>query len=163
MDLSNLAGKLDMSISIKNYQKIFNIDLTRIRRSLKKLVKELNCLDREICLLIVDDNYIKNLNAYYLHRDYPTNVMSFTLSDGEFGNINPQILGDIVISVETAHRDAVAGNIDFMDEMEFLMIHGLLHLVGYNHENTNTEKTSQMMTLERKLFFLLRHYHLDCE
>lgn len=130
-----------MSISIKNYQKLFNVDLARIRRSLKRLMKELNNKEREVCLLIVDDNYIKNLNNYYLQRNRPTNVISFTLSEGEFGNINPQILGDIVISVETAYRDAVAGNIDLMDEMEFLLIHGLLHLVGYNHENTSAKKS----------------------
>jgi probable rRNA maturation factor len=150
-------------ISIRNYQTLFNVDLRRIRRSLQRLINRLDCNDRELCLLIVDDNYIKTLNDYYLNRNYPTNVISFALSEGEFGDINPQILGDIVISVETAYRDAVIGNIDFMDEMEFLLIHGLLHLLGYNHENTSTEETIKMRALEKDLFFLLRRYHLDRE
>jgi probable rRNA maturation factor len=150
-------------ISIRNYQTLLNVDVRRIRRSLQRLINSLDSDDREICLLIVDDNYIKTLNDYYLNRNYPTNVISFALSEGEFGDINPQILGDIVISVETAYRDAVIGNIDFMDEMEFLLIHGLLHLLGYNHENTSTEETIKMRALEKDLFFLLRRYHLDRE
>ncbi len=83
------------------------------------------------------------------------------MTEGEFGNINPKILGDIVISVETASRDASTGQIDLMDELDFLLIHGLLHLLGYNHENTSAEKSREMNARERELFFLLRHYHLD--
>ena len=107
---------------------------------MKRLLKELNCDDRAIGLLLVDDNEIQKLNNAYLNRNKPTNVLSFAMTEGEFGNINPQILGDIVISVETASRDAVISHIDLMDELEFLIIHGLLHLLGYDHENTSAEK-----------------------
>ena len=150
-----------MPISIENRQALFNIDLHRVRRNLKTLLKELHCDDREIGLLLVDDNQIQKLNNDYLNRNFPTNVISFAMTEGEFGNINPQLLGDIVISVETASRDALTGQIDLMDELDFLLIHGLLHLLGYNHEDTSAEKAREMNAREQELFFLLRHYHLD--
>lgn len=150
-----------MPVSIENLQTLFNIDLRRIRRSIRILLKELHCGDREIGLLFVDDTQIQKLNNEYLSRNFATNVISFSMTEGEFGNINPQILGDIVISVETAHRDASNSQIDLMDELDFLIIHGFLHLLGYNHEGTSAEKTREMKTREHELFFLLRHYHLD--
>jgi len=61
--------------------------------------------------------------------------------------------------VETASRDAQAGNIDFMDEMEFLLIHGLLHLLGYNHEEVGPDKSREMKDKEQELFYRLRQYH----
>jgi probable rRNA maturation factor len=151
----------DMIVSIENNQKFLKVDLTRVRRSLKQLLKELHSEDREISLLLVDDEQIKEINKTYLHRDCSTNVISFSMTEGEFSDINPQILGDIVISVETASRDAISANIDLMDEVEFLLIHGLLHLHRFNHENTSVEKVREMNTREQELFFLLRHYHLD--
>jgi probable rRNA maturation factor len=151
----------DMIVSIENNQKFLKVDLTRVRRSLKRLLKELHSEDREISLLLVDDEQIKEINKTYLHRDCSTNVISFSMTEGEFSDINPQILGDIVISVETASRDAISANIDLMDEVEFLIIHGLLHLHRFNHENTSVEKAKEMNTREQELFFLLRHYHID--
>ncbi len=150
-----------MSVTIHNHQKLFKIDLRRIRNNLKRLLKELNCDDRAIGLLLVDDSEIKKLNNAYLCRNKPTNVLSFAMTEGEFGNINPQLLGDIVISVQTAYRDAMIGRIDLMDEVEFLMIHGLLHLLGHDHENTSAEKADEMTACERQLFYLLRGYYLD--
>lgn len=150
-----------MPVTIHNHQKLFKIDLRRIRKSLKRLLKELKCDDREIGLLLVDDKEILKLNNAYLNRNKPTNVLSFAMTEGEFGNVNPQILGDIVISVQTAYRDAMLGHIDLMDELEFLVIHGLLHLLGHDHVNTSVEKAEEMTSCERELFYLLRGYYLD--
>lgn len=150
-----------MPVTIHNHQELFKIDLSRIRKSLKRLLKELNCDDRAIGLLLVDDDEIQKLNNAYLNRNKPTNVLSFAMTEGEFGNINPQVLGDIVISVQTAYRDAVIGHIDLMDEVEFLVIHGLLHLLGHDHENTSAKKAEEMTSVEQELFYLLRGYYLD--
>jgi len=150
-----------MSISIQNRQKLLSVDLGRVRRSLKRLLKELGFKDSEVSLLLVDDDQIREINKDYLQRDRPTNVISFAMTEGAFGDVHPEILGDIILSVETASRDAVAYDIDFMDEVEFLLIHGLLHLVGYNHENVESREVEKMKKMERELFFLRRHYHLD--
>jgi probable rRNA maturation factor len=150
-----------ISVSIQNQQKLLTVDVGRVRRSLKRLLKELDCKDIEINILFVDDDQIRQMNKRYLQRDHPTNVISFAMTEGAFGDVHPEILGDIILSVETAARDALTGHLDFMDEVEFLLIHGLLHLLGYNHENTCSDEAEKMKTREGELFFLLRHYHLD--
>jgi probable rRNA maturation factor len=150
-----------MSISIQNRQKQQEVDVHRVRRSLKRLLKELAREGYDISLLLVDDDQIREFNKTYLKRDYPTNVISFAMTEGAFGDVHPEILGDIILSVEMAARDALTGHLDFMDEVEFLLIHGLLHLLGYNHENTGADEAEKMKKRERELFFMLRHYELQ--
>ncbi len=150
-----------MTISIRNRQKRLAVDVGRVRRSLTRLLQELGVEESEVSLLLVDDAQIRELNRDYLHRDRPTNVISFAMNEGAFGDVHPEILGDIILSVETASRDAIACGIHFMDEVEFLVIHGLLHLLGYNHENVDISDAKKMKKMERELFFLRMHYHLD--
>ena len=150
-----------MTISIRNRHKRLAVDVGRVRRSLTRLLQELGVEESEVSLLLVDDAQIREINRDYLHRDRPTNVISFAMNEGAFGDVHPEILGDIILSVETASRDAIACGIDFMDEVEFLVIHGLLHLLGYNHENVEISEVKKMKKLERELFFLRMHYHLD--
>ena len=150
-----------MTVCIRNIQKKQTINTSRLRRSLKRLLKELDVEDHEVSVLITDDKQITKINREYLDRDRSTNVISFAMTEGFSGDIHPEILGDIVISAETALRDAAAAELPFNDELEFLLIHGLLHLLGYNHENTTQEETQRMKRMERKLFYHLRRYNLD--
>jgi len=125
------------------------------------LLLHTGCSDREISLLFVDDDEITEINRRYLRRNHATNVISFSFLEGEFSGINPVILGDIVISVDTALRDAVNGGIPLEDELDFLIIHGLLHILGYNHENNQDEEKERMQKKEQELFFLLHGYPLE--
>ena len=125
---------------------------------MKKILNLLDCDDKEISLLFVDDDEIRKINHLYLNRDYPTNVISFSLSEGEFGNVNPHILGDIVISVETALNDSEEAGIHLNDELDFLMIHGILHLLEYDHENTTEDEIQKMEKKEQELFNILKEY-----
>jgi len=128
---------------------------------MSKIMNYLNCRDMLISLLFVDDDEITDINRRYLNRDYPTNVLAFSLAAGEFGNINPNILGDIVISTDTAYRDACKSGIEFNDELAFLMIHGILHLLNYDHEGASPGKTQEMKKKERELFYLLKGYEIQ--
>jgi probable rRNA maturation factor len=150
-----------VTVSLRNKQKKEKIDVSRLRRNLKRLLKKLEREDAEVSVLIVDDGQIQSINRDYLDRDRPTNVISFAMTEGLGGDIHPEILGDIIISAETAARDAASGGLELMDEMDFLLIHGLLHLIGYNHENSSPEETERMKSKEQELFFLLRHYSID--
>lgn len=107
--------------------------------------------DKEISIVFVDDKKIKEINSKYLNRDYPTNVISFPMREGAFSEINPYLLGDIVISVETAIRDAQEASISPYDEILFLLIHGFLHLIGYDHEK-DPLKAKEMEAKEKELF-----------
>ncbi|MDD4356351.1 MAG: rRNA maturation RNase YbeY [Smithellaceae bacterium] len=144
-----------MKIQIENQQKRIKIDKRKIRRQINTLLKLLNCGNMEISLTFVDDALMRQINQEYLGKDRPTNVISFPLQEGEFCNINPEMLGDIVISVDTAGRDAARGNLSFDEEILFLIIHGLLHLRGYNHENTSTADARKMKKKEKELYSLL--------
>ena len=141
-----------MKLQIENSQNIIKIDRRKIRGTVLKILKTLDCADKEISLSFVDNENIKQLNKQYLGKDKATNVLSFSLREGEYGDINPQILGDIIVSVETAQRDALYGKLTIAQEIDFLIIHGILHLLGYNHENTTKRETSIMRQKEKELF-----------
>ncbi|HVO67115.1 MAG TPA: rRNA maturation RNase YbeY [Syntrophales bacterium] len=145
-----------MLILIENRQKKINVDLQHVKRVLRKIMNYLDCKDKEISLLFVDDNEIRKINKHYLNRGYSTNVLTFSLSEGEYGNINPKVLGDIVISVETALKDAEEAGIELNDELEFLMVHGVLHLLNYNHENTSENEVKKMERREKEVFSILK-------
>jgi probable rRNA maturation factor len=154
------ARKKTMPIIIENRQKQISIDRRSVRRAMSRIMKYLYCSDKIISLLFVDNKEIREINRRYLSRDYPTNVISFSLTEGEFGDINPNILGDIVISAETAFKDAQKSGIDFNDELAFLMIHGVLHLLNYNHENSCKAKAQMMKKNEQELFYMLKGYQI---
>jgi probable rRNA maturation factor len=120
-----------------------------IRRLARTILRELNHPDKEIGILFVDDRQIRNLNERYLKKNRPTNVISFPMAQGEFSEINPQLLGDVVISVETAIREAQESGLSLEEEIAFLLIHGILHLVGYDH----TEEDRQRMAAVQEGLF----------
>ena len=148
-----------MKVQIENQQKRIKIDKRKIRVKVTQLLKLTGCVNKEISITLVDDEAIQRINKQYLSKDRPTNVISFSLQEGEFGDINPEMLGDVVISVDTAIRDADKGNLSFDEEIFFLIIHGLLHLLGYNHVNTSKANTLKMKQKERELFRLLAQFN----
>ena len=87
----------------------------------------------------MDDAGIRELNSTFRGKDKPTNVLSFSMQEGEFGDITPDLLGDVVISVETAQREAQEAGITLEERMSQLLVHGILHLVGYDHEQGDDE------------------------
>lgn len=141
-----------MKIEIENRQTVIKIDRRRVRRTVSAILKMLDCAGKEISISFTDDENIREINKHYLGRNKPTNVISFSLAEGEYGNVNPQMLGDVVISVETARRDAAKGHLTVEQEIDFLLIHGILHLLGYHHENTTREETGKMKQKEKELF-----------
>jgi probable rRNA maturation factor len=81
----------------------------------------------ELSLVFTDDVHIRRLNAQYRGQDKATNVLSFPLGKGE-------LLGDVILSAETVAREAAIAEIALEDHMAHLLIHGFLHLLGYDHE-----------------------------
>lgn len=107
-------------------------------------------------ILIVDNAAIREINRDYLQRDRPTNVISFAMQEGEGGGIQPYLLGDVVISAERAAEDAAAAKIPFEHELIFLLLHGILHLLGFDHERGSEEQAAEMEARERELFAALQ-------
>ena len=112
---------------------------------------ELGLPDAEVSLLLVNDTQIQALNRRYLRLDKPTNVLAFSMREGEFSTLHPHLLGDLVISVETARRQMKRFGLDEMKMVILLMVHGILHLVGYEHEGTR--KGAREMALKQQQLF----------
>lgn len=91
----------------------------------------------EVSLMFTDDKTIHEMNREYRGIDRPTDVLSFALEEGEeeeiYGGPEENLLGDIIISVETATRQAAEYGHSVEREMAFLALHGMLHLLGYDH------------------------------
>jgi probable rRNA maturation factor len=92
----------------------------------------------EADLRFTDDAFIHELNRDYRGKDKPTDVLAFAQREGEGGELCPEILGDIVISIETASRQAKGS---LYEELLFLAAHGLCHLLGYDHQDDDEELT----------------------
>ena len=88
-------------------------------------------------------------------------MIAFSQVEGDFGDLNPSLLGDVVISVERAAFDSLTGGLTFDDELDFLFIHGLLHLLGYEHENTTEAEAQEMKEKADQLFFKLKGFKIE--
>jgi len=84
-------------------------------------------------VVLVDDAAMAALNRAYRGVAGPTDVLAFPMTEGRFRGVSPDLLGDVVISTETARRQARAAGGEFRTELALLLIHGILHLVGYDH------------------------------
>ena len=136
-----------MEILIKNQQKRIKINQRKIKRITKIALQHLETDEKtEISLLFTDDKFIRLLNHKYRGIDKSTDVLSFSLQEGSVkmpGSESDKLLGDIIISLETAQRQADNLNHSMEKELTVLLIHGLLHLTGYDHEKDKDYKIMQ--------------------
>jgi len=119
----------------------------------KKILQYLKIKENiEVSILFTEDKFIQELNKKYRGIDLPTDVLSFSFQEekSDFPVIEQNImLGDIIISVETAQRQANLLHHSLEQEITFLLIHGLLHLLGYDH--LEEEEMKMMQKKEREL------------
>lgn len=128
-----------MEVQIDNRQSIHKIARKKLRQTAKAILNALDCPDAELSILILDDQQIAELNRKFLNRKGPTNVIAFPMQEGQFSEIAPNLLGDVVISVETAQQEAQRAGLRMEDRFNQLLIHGILHLLGYDHAETKSE------------------------
>lgn len=118
----------------------------------EQLLHQLGLEKAEVSVVLMDDTEMAAYNAQYRRKQGPTNVLSFPASEGESGfSVPDNELGDILISVDTARREAVAENHSLHHRILELIIHGLLHLIGYDHERSE-EEAIRMWDFEKELF-----------
>jgi len=151
------------TVRIADRQKLEKIDRAGLRRDCRKILALLGLGGRELSLLLLDDGGIRELNRDWLGRDRPTNVIAFSLTEGAFGGLNPGVLGDVAVSVEAARREARAAGIPFGDSLLYLVLHGLLHLAGYEHEGPGNRARARIMgAVQEAVFSEIRGYRLEC-
>ena len=114
----------------------------------QRILADLGLPDAELSILLVDDIQIRELNRQHLGRDSATNVLAFSMREGEFSGLHAHLLGDLVISVETALRQSNRFGLNHMEMVTLLIVHGVLHLIGYTHEGK--KKEAREMALKQK-------------
>lgn len=119
------------------------------------VLKDLGCDDKELSILFTDDKHISQLNKKYLKRNGPTDVISFPMGENDEEMMGISILGDIVISVDTAKSEAEQYPETLEHTIDRLIIHGILHLLGYDHEDSE-KKARKMFEEEERLLSKIR-------
>ena len=99
-------------------------------------------------VLLAGDARVRTLNRLYRGKDSPTDVLAFPMGEGEFADIQPELLGDIVISVDRAQVQSARAGQSLMQELKLLAVHGTLHLLGY--EDETAAGRARMRRRERK-------------
>lgn len=114
----------------------------RLRRLVQVLMKQLGEPSSELGLCLIGDRRMRRLNREFRGKDRTTDVLAFAMRDSRTphaSRLTARILGDVVISVPTAMRQAREGQRSLEEELTTLLIHGLLHLCGYDHERSKAE------------------------
>jgi rRNA maturation RNase YbeY len=137
-----------MGVEIVALGKARKVAVRGIKEKARKILGLLNRSKTELSLALVGNREIQELNAKYRLKNEPTDVLSFPI--GEHLPPEEDILGDVVISVEQAEKQARTGKRTVEAELETLLIHGILHLLGYDHERSARD-AKLMGRMERKI------------
>jgi probable rRNA maturation factor len=147
--MSTIRRSTSSRIEVINRQRLRKIDRGRAAALSRAVLDRIGRTDAVLTVTFIRDRAMRRLNHDYRGIDGPTDVLSFAYHEGEEAPAWDETshIGDVVISVETAGRYARELGLSFDREIELLVIHGALHLAGYDHETDNGE----MNRLERKL------------
>ena len=140
-------------VLISNECQNIDFDEAIIYNAVLTTLKAHGSVDCEVSILLTDDAEIQVLNCQYRHIDAPTDVLAFAMREGIGGDLNPQLLGDLVISVPTAQRQSIAHGHSLDIELAILSVHGTLHLLGYDHQTP--EQAEIMFGKQAELFRLI--------
>jgi len=147
-------------IRVTNTSRRTTFDVEVVYSAVRATLKAHDAELCEVSVLLTDDVDIKQLNRDYRGIDAPTDVLAFSMREGEDGDVNPSLLGDLVVSLETAARqasttDGVSGTHGSLEtETAVLTVHGILHLLGYDHQTQ--EEAEIMFEKQESIFRLLQ-------
>lgn len=118
-----------------------------------RLLDHADLANGELSLVLCDDAFIHDLNRTWRGVDAPTDVLSFAMGEGDDADLNPDVLGDLVISMDTAARQAAEHGHATAVEVRILLVHGFLHLLGYDH--VEPDDATEMREAEARLLGML--------
>jgi probable rRNA maturation factor len=147
-----------MSIDIYNRQRrIAGFDTAALRRRSATIQHAADIMELEVCVLLVSDVRIHDLNRTWRGIDHPTDVLSFSQNEGQYAALKSSILGDVVISLERANEQRTERSL--LDEVTHLFIHGVLHLLGHDH--AEPAETRRMRAEEERIWQAIREAESD--
>jgi probable rRNA maturation factor len=144
-----------MSTNVLSRHRCVGVRAVDVRRDAGQLLVALCESGSELTVSLVDDATIHTLNRDYRGKDRPTDVLAFAMREGERVEGDADVLGDVVISLDTAARQAKQRRRTVAAEVRTLLIHGVLHLLGYDHERSAAE-AKRMKAMERRLLRRLK-------
>jgi rRNA maturation RNase YbeY len=142
-----------MPLSIQNRQRTVAIRTALIKKRVQQILTYLECDDQELSVVFASERLMRDLNRTYRHQDRPTNVLSFPQRPTRQGEPSTALLGDVVVSLPTAAREARALRQSLEERVLYLLVHGILHLLGYDHDRSAHERR-RMEAREQEI---LRH------
>jgi probable rRNA maturation factor len=138
-----------MAVLVSGTASAKGIERRALARKAKIVLAAIELADDELSISLVGDEEIRRMNRDYRGKDRATDVLSFSLREGEHGDV-ASALGDVVISLETAARQARERRATIEREVDRLLVHGILHLAGYDHEVSAREER-RMKRKEREM------------
>ena len=133
-------------VKTKGLKKPYGFSIASYKKKVEKILELLGQKDYSLSILLTTDPEIRKINKEYLNRDRPTNVISFSLEESL--DIPEKLLGEIIISVDTAKRETEITERKLSEQILYLTIHGLLHILGYDHIDPSSEKIMEEKTEE---------------
>jgi probable rRNA maturation factor len=131
-----------MPVHMQSQVRRITFDQARLERSARAILADVGETSAELGILFVGDQRMRELNFRYRGEDHTTDVLSFAMREAARPHVSrlmPDMLGDVVISIPTARRQAKESRRSLDEELDCLLVHGILHLCGYDHERSEKE------------------------
>ena len=138
-----------MTVRLRGRRGLPRVDRAYLRTSARRILRATNNTRSELSIVLIDDEGIAELNQAYRGIAGPTDVLSFSLLEGVHSDHRGPLLGDVIVSLDTASRQARRARRSLEDEVIRLIIHGTLHLLGHDHEHA--EEARVMRAEERRI------------
>jgi rRNA maturation RNase YbeY len=133
--MTALLSRTPCEVAVVDRQRAARISPVRVAAFVEFALERLRLHGAQVTVLLIGELAMRGLNRRWRGKDRPTDVLSFSQREGEGGDLHPELLGDIVICVPTAKRQAREAGHCLAAELDRLAVHGLLHLAGYEHED----------------------------
>ncbi|MGE3540987.1 MAG: rRNA maturation RNase YbeY [Candidatus Tectimicrobiota bacterium] len=138
-----------MPIYIQNRQRGVTIQTRTVKKRLQRMMVHLGCAEKELSIVFGSDRMLQTLNRSYRQKDRPTNVLAFPQAPAGAGESESSLLGDVIVSLAVAKQEAADLQQALEERVVYLLLHGLLHLLGYDHEAPLPRR--RMEALEKKI------------
>jgi probable rRNA maturation factor len=138
-------------VEVVSRQRKVRVDCERWRAFVERALKVVPAKGAGVTVAFVSDRAMRELNRRWRGKQGTTDVLSFPAGQEEFEKVEGTTLGDVVVSVEQAATQAAEHGLDFEGEVAQLILHGLLHLCGYDHETDSGEMNALELTLRGRL------------
>ncbi len=137
-----MSFAIDISAESEDWTRIPDLEAF-VRRAAEAAMLDNEAPPSEISVVLSDDEHIRELNKHHRGMDKPTNVLSFPPARTKTPAGMPRFLGDVVLAFETVEREAAEETKPIEDHLAHLVVHGVLHLLGYDHEDEDEAETME--------------------